>query len=212
MKNLIVFGAGDLGKFIVYNIDMFGDGYNVLGFMDEDMNKVGWELCGLPIFGIDYLQSYKTENLSMVIAVSSPAAKELIAKKLAPYDIEFPNFISPDSWVSKGVKMGKGILIYPNTSVDFEAEINDFVIVNAGCTIGHNVTIGQFSTLAPGVNLAGFTKIEEKANLGIGCCSIQNVKIGNHSIIGGQAILIKDVQPGTTVVGVPARIINKETL
>ncbi|WP_029906715.1 NeuD/PglB/VioB family sugar acetyltransferase [Prevotella sp. 10(H)] len=208
MKDLIVFGAGDLGKHIVYNIDMFEVEYNILGFMDEDANKVGWELCGLPILGIDYLQSNKAENLCMVIAISSPSAKEAISKKLELYNIEFPNFISPHCWLSKGVKLGQGILIYPNSTVDFETEIGDFVTINAGCTIGHNVTIGRFSTIAPGVNLAGFTELGEKVNMGIGCCSIQKIKVGNSSIIGGQAMLIKDIESGKTVAGVPAKIIK----
>jgi len=208
MKNLIVFGAGDLGKFIVYNIDMFDGEYNILGFMDEDSNKLGSNLCGLPIFGIDYLESNKIDNLCIVIAISSPAAKEAISKKLKPYGVQFPNFISPNSWLSKGVKIGHGILIYPGSSVDFETEIGDFVTINAGCSIGHNVTIKQFATLAPGVNLAGFTKIGEKANLGIGCCSVQKIQIGSCSIIGGQAMLIEDVEPGRTVAGVPAKIIK----
>lgn len=208
MKNLIVFGAGDLGKFIVYNIEMFDPEYNILGFMDQDTNKIGGELCGLPIFDIDYLKSSQIEDLSIVIAISSPTAKEAILKKLELYNLKFPNFISPDSWISKGVKKGRGILIYPNSTIDFEAEIGDFVTINAGCSIGHNVSIGKFSTLAPGVNLAGFTKIEEKANLGIGSCTIQKIKVGSCSTIGGQAMLIKDVEPHSTVVGVPAKIIK----
>ncbi|MDU1891694.1 MAG: NeuD/PglB/VioB family sugar acetyltransferase [Dysgonomonas sp.] len=208
MKNLIVFGAGDLGKFIVYNIDMFGEAYNILGFMDNDINKIGGELCGLPIFDINYLQTNKIDNLCMIIAINSPTAKETILKKLDSYNIEFPNFISPHSWLSQGVKMGKGILIYPNSTIDFEAEIRDFVTINAGCTIGHNVTIGKFSSLAPGVNLAGFTQIDEKANLGIGSCSIQRIKIGSSCIVGGQAMLIEDVEPERTVAGVPAQIIK----
>ncbi|GAB6122627.1 acetyltransferase [Dysgonomonas termitidis] len=208
MKNLIVFGAGDLGKHIVYNKHMFDNKYNILGFMDEDINKVGSQLCGIPVFGTDYLQSNKRNNLHMIIAISSPKAKEEILKKMMSYDITFPNFISRDAWISKKVKTGRGILIYPNSTVDFETEIEDFVTINAGCSVGHNVTIGRFSTLAPGVNLAGHTKIGEKADLGIGCCTIQKIKIGNRSIIGGQAMLIQDVEPGQTVAGVPAKTIK----
>lgn len=208
MKNLIVFGAGDLGKFIVYNIDMFDYKYNILGFMDEDSNKINQKLCGLPIFDIGYLQSNQIDNLCMIIAINSPLAKEAIVKKLKPYNIEFPNFIAPGSWISNGVKMGCGIIIYPNCSVDFESEIQNFVTINAGCSIGHNVTIGQFSSLAPGVNLAGFTQIEKGASLGIGCCSIQNINIGCNAVIGGQAMLIEDVEPQKTVVGVPAKTIK----
>lgn len=208
MKRLIVYGAGDLGKFIVYNIDMFGEEYDIIGFMDDDTHKIGQTLCGLPVFGIDYLNSSKTDGLNVVIAISSPRAKECISQRLATFRLEFPNFISPKSWISKGTKMGKGILLYPNSSIDYEAEIGDFTTINAGCTVGHNVTIGRFATLAPGVNLSGFTRVEEKANLGIGCCSIQRIRIGSHSVIGGQAMLIEDVESDRTVVGVPAKIIK----
>lgn len=208
MKNLIIFGAGDLGKFIAYNIDMFGGEYNILGFMDDDPDKAGQILCGLPVLGTDYLELTKTADLCMVIAVSSPEAKEKILNKLRPYRIDFPNFISPACWISKGVEIGRGVLIYPNSTIDFETEIGDFVTINAGCSVGHNNRIGRFSTLSPGVNLAGFTKIDEKVSLGIGCCSIQNVRINSRSVIGGQAMLINDVEQGRTVAGVPAQIIK----
>lgn len=208
MKNLIVFGAGDLGKFIVYNINMFDDTYNILGFMDDDPRKINQKLCGLPIFASNYLQSGKIENLCMVIAVSSPVAKEAIVNNLRPYNIEYPNFIASGAWISNGVEIGRGIIMYPNSTVDFEARIGSFVTINAGCSIGHNVSIGHFATLAPGVNLAGFTEIEKGVDLGIGCCTIQKIRIGSSSIVGGQAMLIKDVAPGKTVVGVPAKIIK----
>lgn len=208
MRDLIIFGAGDVGKFIAYNISLFDGKYSILGFMDEDENKVGNSLCGLPVFGIDYLQSNNTDNLCMVIAISSPKVKENIIKRLLPYDIEFPNFISSNSWLSKGVKSGRGIIIYPNTTINYESEIEDFVIINAGCSIGHNVTIGQFATLAPGVKLAGFTRIDKGAELGIGCCTRQGIRVGSGSIIGGQTMLIKDVEPGKTVVGIPGKVIE----
>jgi len=208
MKDLIIFGAGSIGKFIFYNIGLFNGEYNILGFMDEDKNKTRSGLCGLPVFGTDYLQPDTVNNLCIVVAVSSPVAKEAIINKLKAYNLEFPNFISFNSWLSEEVTTGCGIIIYPNSSVNYETKINDFVTINAGCSIGHNVTIGKFSTLAPGVCLAGFTDIEEKVDIGIGSCSRQKVKIGCGSVIGGQTMLIENVMPGRTVVGVPAKIIK----
>lgn len=206
MKDLIIFGAGDLGKFIAYNLDIFHSQYNLLGFMDEDPIKVGTQLCRLPVLAMDCLNSIDTSQLCMVVAISSPIVKELIVKKLEPYRVEFPNFIAKNSWLSNEVTIGYGNIIYPNCSVDYHTEIKNFVTINAGCTIGHNVNIGHFANLSPGVNLAGFTFVGQGANLGIGCCSRQGIEIGNYSIVGGQAMLIKNVESNKTVVGVPAII------
>lgn len=206
MKKLMVFGAGDLGKFLAYNLDLFHESYNLLGFMDEDERKVGGLLCGLPVFGMDYLDANDAGGLHLAIAISSSVAKRSVVKKLEPYGILFPNFIAKGSWLSKGVTLGCGNIIYPNCSVDYETEIGDFVTINAGCTIGHNNGIGSYANLSPGVNLAGFTRIGEGANLGIGCCSRQGIEVGAYGIIGGQAMLIENVASGGLAVGVPAKI------
>lgn len=206
MKDLIIFGAGDVGKFIAYNLNIFNASYNLLGFMDSDLRKVGTQLCGLPILTTECLNLVNTGRLCVVVAVSSPIAKESIVKKLEPYGVDFPNFIAQNSWLSNGVAIGYGNIIYPNCSINYETEIENFVTINAGCVIGHNVKIGRFANLSPGVNLGGFTRVGQGANLGIGCCSRQGVEIGSYSVVGGQAMLVKNVESNKTVVGVPAII------
>lgn len=204
MKYLIIFGAGDLGKFIAYNLDIFNTTYNLLGFMDDNPCKIGTQLCGLPVFPIEYLNSADIRQISVVVAISSPVAKELVVKRLEPYGVTFPNFIAKNSWLSHEVTIGYGNIIYPNCSVNYKTEIENFVTINAGCTIGHNTYIGQYANLSPGVNLGGFTLVGQGANLGIGCCTRQGIEIGCYSIVGGQAMLVKNVESNKTVIGVPA--------
>lgn len=208
MKDLIIYGAGDVGKFIAYNLDLFDGEYNLLGFIDDDKGKTGGEICGLPVFGSDYLQANDTRGLSVAIAINSPAAKEAVVKKLEPYKLAFPNFIARNSWLSNGVTLGNGIIIYPNCSINYETEIGNFATINAGCAIGHNAGIGDYSSLAPVVGLGGFTRIGRGANLGIGCCTKQGVEIGAGCVIGGQAMVIENIPAGRTAVGVPAKVIK----
>lgn len=73
------------------------------------------------------------------------------------------------------------------------------------CAVGHDCTIGKFSALAPGVNLGGFTKIGEGVDMGIGSATKQNIVVGNEAVIGGQAMLVKNVPPAAKVAGVPAK-------
>ena len=123
-------------------------------------------------------------------------------------DFHFPNFISSNSWISNQVKLGKGIIVYPNVSINHESDIDDFVVINMNCAFGHNSTINKCCSLAPGVNLAGFTYVEDFVEVGIGVSTVQNTRIGSNSIIGGQTMLIKDVPKSVKMVGNPGRIIQ----
>jgi acyl-[acyl carrier protein]--UDP-N-acetylglucosamine O-acyltransferase len=95
-------------------------------------------------------------------------------------------------------------------SVNYETAVGDFVIINMNCAIGHNCRIDNYATLAPGVNLGGFTHIEEGAEIGIGVSTRQNVKVGKFAVIGGQSMLVRDVAPHAIVLGVPGRVSNKK--
>lgn len=212
MKKLIIYGAGDIGKFLAYNPDLFGERYEIFGFVDDDPAKKGGTLCGLPVFGMEHLDAAAPQPPYAVIAVSSPAAKRAIAEKLRPYVAGFPNFIAKCSWISRATSLGEGVIIFPNCSVEHETTVGSFVTVNAGCTIGHNVELGQYANLSPGVHLAGFTRVGEGANLGIGCCTRQGVRIGARSVAGGQAMLIGDVADDSVAVGVPAVVKGANSL
>jgi sugar O-acyltransferase (sialic acid O-acetyltransferase NeuD family) len=131
-----------------------------------------------------------------------------IVKRLEEYGVYFPNFIAKNVWVSNNVNLGKGIILYPGVSINYESVIGDFVIMNMNCAVGHNCTVESYTTLAPGVNLGGYTHIEESASIGIGVSTIQKVRVGKSSIVGGQSMLVKNVTPGSTVVGVPAKVIK----
>ena len=209
-QKLLIIGAGNIGGFISYNIDVFGD-YEVLGFLDDDVAKIGKSLYNHSVLGpISEIGAYlQSEKIAVVIGVANPVFKRKIALFLADKNVYFPNFIAPTVWISNHVNLGKGILLYPGVSINYESEIGDFAIFNMNCAIGHNCKFDSYATLAPGVNLAGFTHVQECADVGIGATTIQGIVIGKESRVGGQAMVLKNVPDGATVVGNPARIIRE---
>jgi len=86
--------------------------------------------------------------------------------------------------------------------------------VNLDCTIGHDVVIGDYATLAPGVHISGWVRLERASYLGTGATIINGLEaqplvIGEGAVVGAGACVTKSVLPGTTVVGVPARPLSK---
>lgn len=205
-SKLLIIGAGNVGGFLSYNIDEFGS-YDILGFLDDDQEKHNTKLYGKQVLGgIDKISELsQIENVSVAIGISSPKARYAMAKKLSNLNLQFPNFISKNVWISKHVEFGKGNIIYPGVSINYESRFGDFIIMNMNCAVGHNAVIESYTTLAPGVNLGGYTHIEQKVNVGIGVSTRQFIRVGHSSVIGGQSMLVKDVLPQSVVKGVPGR-------
>ncbi len=206
-KNLIILGGGNVGAFLAYNLDLFEGEYNLLGFLDDDPKKAGVLLAGYPVLGaINKLKDYPAAT-AVAVGIASPIIRKRIMEKFQHLHFEYPNFIARNAWLSNAVKVGKGVIIYPGVSINYESDLGNFVILNMNCAIGHNATIADFCTLAPGVNFAGFTYLEECVDMGIGASTRQNAYIGANSVIGGQAMVIGNVPASSVIIGVPGKAV-----
>ena len=202
-RELVIIGAGSVGGFLALNMKLFPEKYEVVGFLDDDEKKIDKSFWGIPVIG-KIMDVEKFRHASIVIGISKPQVKKTILERIG-YDFIFPNFISINSWVSNNVTLGKGIVIYPFTSINHESIIGDFSILNMNCAVGHNSILGRACALAPGVNMAGYTELGDYVEVGIGTSTIQKTRIGEGAVIGGQSMVISDVEAFTTYAGVPAR-------
>lgn len=204
-QKLVIIGAGNVGTFLAYNLDLFAGNYEILGFLDDDAKKIGHKIANYPVLGKNSDIFGMPAGTAVAIGISSPAIRKRIADQIINESFDFPNFIAKNAWISNPVNIGCGVIIYPGVSINYESSIGHFVIMNMNCAIGHNATIGKYCTLAPGVNFAGFTHLEECVDVGIGVSTRQNVRIGKNSTIGGQSMVISDVPANSTIVGVPGK-------
>jgi sugar O-acyltransferase (sialic acid O-acetyltransferase NeuD family) len=205
-KKLLIIGAGSVGKFIAYNINQFTKSFEVLGFLDDDVTKHNSIIAGFPVIGfLDKLIEFSGKDIAIVFGIAFPSVKKKIFEQYQNLDFEFPNFIAKDVWISEGVTLGKGCIIYPGTTINYETVIDDFVIINMNCSLGHNCTIKSYSSLAPGVNLGGNTRIGNCVELGIGSSTIQGVIVDDFAKVGGQAMVITNIPKADIFIGIPAK-------
>ncbi|MBI4228599.1 MAG: serine O-acetyltransferase [Deltaproteobacteria bacterium] len=111
-------------------------------------------------------------------------------------------------------RFATGIEIHPGAKIG-----NSFFIDHGmGVVIGETSEIGDNVTLYHGVTLGGtsFTRgkrhptIENNVTIGAGAKILGPLKIGQNSKIGANSVVIKDVPPNATVVGIPGKIVPKE--
>jgi acetyltransferase EpsM len=68
--------------------------------------------------------------------------------------------------------------------------------------------VGDFANINPAATICGWVTIGEGAFIGAGSTIKDRVSIGAWSIIGAGAMVLRDIPPNVTVVGVPARIVK----
>lgn len=112
-----------------------------------------------------------------------------------------------------GVFIGNNVLISSNVCV-CRGTIDDTVIsdgtkVDNMCHIAHNCILKEDVALAYPCWLGGSTYIEKNGYLASATVRNQSV-IGEGSFVGLGAVVVKDVEPHTTVAGVPAKLFKKE--
>lgn len=86
------------------------------------------------------------------------------------------------------------------------------MILNAA-SIGDDVQIRQNTTFGVVRTNHNFELpiIEDRADIGVGVCILGAITIGHDSVIGANAVVLKDVPPFSVAVGVPARVIKTMT-
>ena len=70
----------------------------------------------------------------------------------------------------------------------------------------HGGRIGDHAYVSPGVIFSGEVTVEPGAFVGAGAVVLPRVTIGKGAVVAAGAVVTADVAPGTTVLGVPARV------
>ncbi len=136
--------------------------------------------------------------------------REKIQTQLSQYLGDPVNAIHPSAVISASAKMGSGVMIAANTTINPLAEIGTGVVCNTSSSIDHECIIGDFSFIAPGAVLCGNVTVGRSSFVGANAVIRQGVTIGNNVIIGAGTVVIKDIPDNTTVIGNPARKLVKK--
>jgi sugar O-acyltransferase (sialic acid O-acetyltransferase NeuD family) len=211
MKNVVIYGAGSVGKMsqqIIEDINAKSTEYKILGYLDDDDKKWLSSFNEYKILGgVDWLSL--NPHIYVALGFSKPNQKRTLISKLnAIGHKNYVTLIHPLAWISRRVQVGQGSIVYPGVHIDVDVNIGEFCLFNKLATIGHDTIIKDFVTLSPSVNIGGFNHIGSGVEFGINSASIQYINFGDWSIIGGGSMVIKDLPDNVVVAGVPAKIIR----
>jgi sugar O-acyltransferase (sialic acid O-acetyltransferase NeuD family) len=212
MKKIAIIGAGGFGrevKMLIDQINHIEKKYEFIGFYDDNVESEtiinGFEVIGTinELIQIDY-------NLEVIISIADPRIKRKIYEKLNNYNfLHFPTLIHPNVLIGADeVNLGYGCIICASNIITINISIGNFVILNLGCTVGHDTKIGDYCSFMPSVNISGEVEIGSGVYFGTGAKIINQITIGEGTIVGAGAVVSKSLPPNCTAVGRPAKPIK----
>lgn len=199
---VVIVGTGGMGREALAWLRDAHPGRRALGFLDDDPATHGTEVAALPVLGgLDWIGD---REVDVVIGVGSCAARKRIDHLLRAGGREPLTIVHPTAVIGPRSTVGQGAIIAPGVIVTTDVTVGRCAILNYGCAVGHDCRIGDHVFIAPGAHLAGFVTVGDRAEVGIGASVRQHTDIGADAVVGGGAMVVRPVQGGQTVVGVPA--------
>jgi sugar O-acyltransferase (sialic acid O-acetyltransferase NeuD family) len=207
LKTIFIYGAGGLGREMLGLIAALPE-WNVGGFYDDGI-PAGTIVRHLPVLGGVRELQQREGRTAVVIALGDPSLKTRVAETLRNLPVDFPALVHPSALLQDpgSIRLSPGVVVTAGCILTTSITVGRHALLNLHVTVGHDTEIGDFSSIMPGVNLAGKVTVGTGVLIGSGANILNNIRLGDRSRIGAGAVVLRDTPPDTTSVGVPAIVV-----
>ncbi len=141
-----------------------------------------------------------------------PGVKAMISYRIAHFFDNRGHHLIAD-WISKRARRKTGIEIHPSAQIGKGV----FIDHGMGVIIGETAVVGDYCTIYQGVTLGGTGKdkgkrhptIGKNVTIGAGAKVLGPFSVGDNSKIAANAVVLSEVPPDSTCVGVPAHVVKR---
>lgn len=179
-----------------------------LGFLDDAPGLTGARIQGLPVLGaLADLSSIPHD--AVIVAIGDNATRQRLFTTLQAAGEHFAVARHPASILASDVVLGPGVMVCAGAIAGPASSIGANTILNTGCTVDHHAIVGEHVHIAPGVHMGGEVSVGAGALIGIGAVVLPRRRVGAWAVVGAGAVVIDDVPAHSTVVGLPARPLQR---
>ena len=206
---VVILGAGGDALVIAESIiqgERAGFPITLAGFLDDKL--MGTVLYGKPVLGEldDWAKLDATTHFVPAIQKVKDAIRR--TERLEEMDLPLERWITiihPKAAVSSDAVIGHGAFIASCATVQPESRVGAFASLRAGAMLGHHCEVKDHAYVGPNAVMCGRSVLERGAHLGPGAVLLEAKVMGEFSVAGIGAAVIKDVAARTIVFGNPAR-------
>lgn len=210
LSEVIFWGATGQAK--VLNEALFDTDFRLVALVDN--RDIISPLSGVPLLkgeaGLDSWLDQRGggKGLFAAVAVGGARGRDRIELMdlLRSRGVKPLTIVHRTAFVAADAQVGEGCQVMAQAAVCTHVQLGSGVIVNTAASVDHDCLVGSGAHIAPGARLAGEVTVGERAFIGVGAIVLPRIHVGEDAIVGAGSVVTKDVRPGVTVIGNPARL------
>jgi len=199
MKDIVIFGANDLGRLLKYYIDR-----NEAYIQDK-------EFCGLPVTAFETVEEvYSPDQYEILIAIGNSKMNDV--RKRIFFECKDKGY-TVASYIHSSCSMnsdnlGEGNILLENCLIYPFSKIGNGNLLWDHVLISHDCVVGDFNTFSSYADLCGYVTIGNNGYYGKHCIINDFSVMADYTLVGAAAYAKKNTEPYDVVV--PARSIILE--
>ncbi|MFD6700688.1 MULTISPECIES: acetyltransferase [unclassified Microbacterium] len=214
MTGVIVVGAGGFGREV---LDVLRDQrIDIEGVIDDSPTEQNLSLLReqeVPFLGdVRYfVDRFAGSSVEYLLGIGNTAARRALDERFVAEGFASATVVHSTASTGFGVRIAPGTVICAGVRVTTNVTLGRHVHLNLNATVGHDTVLEDYVSVNPGAAISGAVTIRDEALIGAGAFILQGTEVGRRSIVGAAAAAMKPVEPDTTVIGVPARLLSRRS-
>ena len=203
MRSILIVGGGGHARSVIDVIERMGE-FDIAGIadVDPDARYKQYEVIGND-GDLRAIRGAGVECAALGLGYMGRShIRDELCSKLEVAGFDLPAIVDPSAAIAYDATMGPGAFVGKCAVVNSAAKIGKMAIVNSGAVVEHDCNIGDFSHISVNATLCGNVGIGKRVFVGAGATIVQGTFLGEESLVGAGAIVLTNVKPGCTVVGI----------
>ena len=212
MAKIVIFGAGDIARLAHHYFER-DSGHQVVAFTVDRAYRAGDRFGGLPLVDFDEVAArYPPPDFGMFVAVSYAKMNSLRAQKYREakaLGYELASYVSSRCSFLTDEPAGDNCFILEDNTVQPFVKIGNDVTLWSGNHVGHDSEIGDHCFISSHVVISGHVRIGPFSFIGVNATLRNGIAIGERSLVGAGAIVMRDTADGSVHLARPATLSDK---